>query len=267
LQTELEVAPHGVTLVPGYSNASELTRSHFFPFRGGPSLRNGRNYAQISAGWTQPHRTAYYSLMQDRPKLKTVENRIGAVAGVLLLRSIYAWADLSTADTAYSKGYYSSAAQEYRVLAEKGDRTAQWKLGRLYSQGKGVPRKAAAQGLPVAKSNIGLLYDKGWGVAKDPSQAVEWLRKAADQGFAEAQCDLGVHYATGAGIARNPAEAAKWFQKAANQGHCSCQYNLGIAYSTGDGIERDDYKAYFWLVLAAANRNPEAVLHRDSIND
>ena len=34
---------------------------------------------------------------------------------------------------------------------------------------------------------LGVMYDKGWGVTKDYSEAVKWFRKAAEQGDANAK--------------------------------------------------------------------------------
>ena len=42
--------------------------------------------------------------------------------------------------------------------------------------------KAAELGLAFSQFNLGLMYDKGQGVAQDDGQAVIWYRKAADNG-------------------------------------------------------------------------------------
>jgi len=49
----------------------------------------------------------------------------------------------------------------------------------------------ANQGDDVAQFDLGLLYNKGWGVPRDYVQAVRWYRRAADQGNADAQYNLG----------------------------------------------------------------------------
>ena len=107
--------------------------------------------------------------------------------------------------------------------AGKGDGKAQYELGMLYSQGKGVKqdykeadkwlRKAAEQGLAEAKYNLGqVIYNQGF-LAKDRAvqfraeEAVKWFRKSAEQGFAKAQKRLGWIYATGIGAEENGREA------------------------------------------------------------
>ena len=50
--------------------------------------------------------------------------------------------------------------------------------------------KAAKQGDAEAQYNLGVCYRNGYGVEKNPAEAVKWLRKAADQGDAQAQAIL-----------------------------------------------------------------------------
>ena len=50
-------------------------------------------------------------------------------------------------------------------------------------------------------------------------EAVKWFRKAAEQGNPQAQYTLGMMYQKGRGVAQNQSEAQKWYQKAAGQGY------------------------------------------------
>ena len=78
--------------------------------------------------------------------------------------------------------------------ADKGDREAQYSVGRVYFKGEGVPqdllkamdyfRRAAEQGNFKAQNNLGSMYAQGQGVPKDVAEAIKWFRKAADQGDA-----------------------------------------------------------------------------------
>ena len=69
---------------------------------------------------------------------------------------------------------------------------------------------AAEQGYAVAQFNLGLMYDQGKGVAQDYSAAMKWYQKAADQGYAYAQCSLGDMYDLGKGVDQSDATAVKW---------------------------------------------------------
>ncbi len=107
-----------------------------------------------------------------------------------------------------------------------------YELGRAYQKAKNFAaaieqyRKAAAAGFALAENNLGILYETGQGVPKDPEQAVAWYRKAADQGLAGAQNQLGLMYQNGWGVAVDFAQATDWFRKAAEQGFAPAQSNL-----------------------------------------
>ena len=113
---------------------------------------------------------------------------------------------------AYRSGDYSTALQEWQPLAEQGDMTAQYNVGVIYGQGKGVPqddkmavkwyRLAAEQGLDRAQFYLGLYYDRGIGLPQDHKEALKWVRLAAEQGYASAQGNLGAMYANVKGCLR-----------------------------------------------------------------
>lgn len=66
---------------------------------------------------------------------------------------------------------------------------------------------------------MGLSYEDGLGIAKNPGEAVKWYSKAAQQGVPERQYSLALMYIEGLGVTKNEAHAHFWLQKAANQGH------------------------------------------------
>jgi len=74
-------------------------------------------------------------------------------------------------------------------------------------------------GLPEEQFKLGRVYDRGDGLPKDDVQAVEWYRKAGEQGYVPAQFELGNKYARGEGAPQNYAEAYVWFNLAAAAGH------------------------------------------------
>ncbi|CAG7827258.1 unnamed protein product, partial [Allacma fusca] len=77
--------------------------------------------------------------------------------------------------------------------------------------------KEAQQGDVKAQYNLGVMLANGKGVAQNQGEAVKWFRKAAEQGDADAQYNLGAMLANGEGVAQNQGEAVKWFRKAAEQ--------------------------------------------------
>jgi TPR repeat protein len=121
---------------------------------------------------------------------------------------------------AYQEKDYLKAIQVWRPLAQAGDASAQYRLGVMYAEGRGVPandaeaalwfERAAEQGEPMAQYNLGASYAEGSGVRKDMATAAKWFHRAADQGVALAQLNLGLLYANGAGVAQDNVEALKW---------------------------------------------------------
>jgi TPR repeat protein len=125
---------------------------------------------------------------------------------------------------AYQEKDYLKAVQTWRPLAQAGDREAQYRLGVMYAEGKGVGandaeaalwfERAAEQGEPMAQYNLGASYVEGAGVRKDMETAAKWFRRAADQGIPLAQLNLGLLYASGAGVPQDNVEALKWIDLA-----------------------------------------------------
>ena len=119
-------------------------------------------------------------------------------------------ADFQKGWEAYQRGDFATALQKWRPLAEQGDGRAQF--------------------------NLGIMYDRGNGVAEDDKQAVYWYRKAAEQGESSAQSNLGIMYADGDGVAEAATQAVYWYRKAAEHGYAKAQYNLGYMYANSNGV-------------------------------
>jgi TPR repeat protein len=128
-------------------------------------------------------------------------------------------------------GVQDPAASYLLKRAQQGNIAAQFKLARLYYDGKdslGVPKdykkaaewyeKAAEQGLDKAQHLIALMYCYGKGVPKDYKKAAEWYEKAAEQGLVEAQYNFANLYHEGKGVPKNATKAVEWLEKAAAQG-------------------------------------------------
>ena len=133
---------------------------------------------------------------------------------------------------AYQRGDYGKAFSLAEPLALQGDAQAQFALGIMYSDGKGVRQNDA--------------------------EAAKWFRKSAEQGFAKAQYNLGNSYHQGRGVGQSHREAAKWYRKAAEQGFALAQFNLGNMYARGAGVEQNDAEAVKWYRLAAEQGDKDA---------
>ena len=73
---------------------------------------------------------------------------------------------------------------------------------------------AAKQGAAAAQFNLGNMYDEGRGVPQNDGEAVKWFRKAADQGYAKAQYNLALVYYSGEGVPENNIRAYVWLSMA-----------------------------------------------------
>jgi Sel1 repeat len=91
-------------------------------------------------------------------------------------------------------------------------------VGQDYAKAREWFEKAANKGDKYAMSRLGRLYDNGYGVAKDYAKAREWYEKAADKGDSDAMIKLGLLYDNGHGVAQDYAKAREWFEKAADTG-------------------------------------------------
>jgi len=94
----------------------------------------------------------------------------------------------------------------------------------------------AQAGDTEAQFVLGDMYRNGRGVKQDFKEAVKWFRKASEQGYAEAQYDLGLMYYLGRGVERDFQESETWMRKAAEQGNADAQNFLKEAQS----IDVDD---------------------------
>ena len=175
------------------------------------------------------------------------------------------------ADAAYGRGDYATALRLIRPLADQGNALAQFLLGLMYVEGRGVPqndaeavkwfRLAADQGSASARNNLGVAYWNGLGVPRDYAEAVKWFRLAADQGNADAQYNLGSMHSNGP-LPENYAEAVKWFRLAAGQGNAYAQYQLAVMYYNGYGVSRDYVSAHMWFNLSTVLVGEPAVEFR-----
>jgi hypothetical protein len=91
--------------------------------------------------------------------------------------------------TAYDRANYQTSLKIWLAEAEKGDRDAQYYVGKIYEGGLGTApdyaaaagwyEKAAAAGHSASQFSLGRLYEKGLGVTADMTKAFNLYRRAA----------------------------------------------------------------------------------------
>ncbi len=153
--------------------------------------------------------------------------------------------------------------------ADAGDAEAQFTLGVLYANGRGVKadpviaagwlEKAAEQGVVAAQTLLGWFHANGEGVVGSPAKARRWYLEAAKAGDADAQCSLAdLLLGGGPGIARDHSAILRWYQAAAEQGHPKAQFMLGKLLAEGELAPENDEAAFQWLTLAIMNGSEPA---------
>ncbi len=101
---------------------------------------------------------------------------------------------------------------------------------------------------------VALMPSTSWGI--DAQRALAVWHQQAGQGNAEAQNSIGDCYAYGWGVPKDPAEAMRWYRKAADQRYGDAQFNIGTMYEYGEYVQQDSVQAYMWYSLAIADGKP-----------
>lgn len=170
-----------------------------------------------------------------------------------VINSAYQW---------YDGRYFRNAFRLAQHLAEQGMAEAQNTLGVIYEGGLELPkdpvqaaswyRKAADQGDKDAQYNLGMLYANGKGVEEDRKEALRWVQKSAEQNNWRAYLWLDTYLKEEAAAGRIPGDVFAWYRNMAEKGTHEAQYRLGLVYSNGFGIPPDDSEAAAWMRKAAA---------------
>ena len=93
---------------------------------------------------------------------------------------------------------------------------------------------ASAAGDPIALNNMGLLYTRGIGVAKDVGKAIALFTDAVEKGNAAAANNLGYIYEHGVGgIQMNRDRAIRWYERGMIMGNRSSAEQLMILRRNG----------------------------------
>jgi len=114
-------------------------------------------------------------------------------------------------------------------------------------------RARAEQGDAEAQYNLGSMYDEGRGVTQDRAEAARWWLLAAEQGHSNAAVAMGFSYVVGLGVPMDRSEAVRFYRLGALDRHPGGMHMLGESYSTGSGVPQDYVQAHMWFNLAAAN--------------
>jgi hypothetical protein len=111
--------------------------------------------------------------------------------------------------------------------------------------------KLAQKGNAEAQFKVGEMYETGFGVKEDMTEASNWITKAAGQGHETAGFKLLYWDIEKNGINDANKEKLEALRAKAKAGNAQAQYYVGRMYSRGVGVPRNSAKALNWLNKAA----------------
>ena len=158
---------------------------------------------------------------------------------------------------------WTSLFKEKLAEAERGNAEAQFDVGTMYQNGRGVAadrakalewfNQAAAQGESKAVSRLKLMQANEERFAKTAN--------LASKGDPESLYDLGTMHLEGIGTNIDVVKAIAAFEQSANQGHIKSAYKIGLIFYEGTGIKPNSKHAYQWFRQAAEGNYPAAQYH------
>lgn len=182
-----------------------------------------------------------------------------------------------------SAGDQVGAVRALEYAASHGHLTAQYKLGRMYAGGEGVPTndlkafeyfsKIAdenADAIPgtadarlvgsafVALGNYFADGIKGSYVKPNADRAFDMFHYAASYfGDPDGQYNLARLYMKGHGTNRDARQAARWMKLAAEKGHAPARAAFGeMLIRGGEGVPRQPVLGLMWLAMAREGADP-----------
>lgn len=189
-----------------------------------------------------------------------------SVMGTTLCVSLFAtaaFADLTEALTAFNIKRYEQALAEFSYLADEGDATAYYYLGKMYSQGLGVEQddQKAIDFYQKAEGsyNIDATYELADILLKDAKDkddpkfetGLRYLKRAAYAGQPNALYQLGNLYEKGEYVDQDYKSAFGFYLMGSLKGDAQSQYKLSTLYLSGLGTPQDFENGLKWISRSA----------------
>ena len=164
---------------------------------------------------------------------------------------------------------YQNAVNFYEKAVHYGDSNAQFRLGNLYTSGKGVNKnmslaanlfqQSAEKGNKESQYILGHMYLKGNHLDQNDKLASLWILKSAEQGYQDAQYQIALMYEDGIGVDLDFEKALDSYKSLADVKYEPAQSKLGDLYSNGIIVKEDDQVASEWYVKSYYNGNKESL--------
>ena len=119
-------------------------------------------------------------------------------------------------------------------------------------------KELAKKNDPKAIHELGLIYLKGDGIAKNLNQAYDYFQQASDLGNIESTYMLGKIYLSSKTKYYNPKKAYNTFIDASNKNHAKSQLMIGRFFLMGEIVDKDYEKALYYFKLASKQKEYDA---------
>lgn len=168
-----------------------------------------------------------------------------------------------------NENYDANTAVEFLIESAKlGCGVAKYRLGKMFLQGKDVPKnvdyalrwleESVSENNEFAEYLLGKTYLKGEDVEQDLIRAEDLLRRSSVQGNKYAKYTLGKSLLYGKLLLQNIPETIKLITESADKGFAPAQYLLGKLLYKGEAIQQDLKNAIEYLEKASEQKNPYA---------
>jgi len=157
---------------------------------------------------------------------------------------------------------YPRVIERIRALAESGDSSAMFHMGKINAMGIGKAQdlsaarywyeQAIALGEIRSYCNLGWLYYSAYGVPGDKKKAFELLSAGSDGGIPSARATIGLMLVTGDGCPADPGRGLKLMEEAFEEGYNNAGNHLSDLYFAGMFVPKDIDLAHEWLFRVVA---------------
>ncbi|MGH1600611.1 tetratricopeptide repeat protein [Campylobacter majalis] len=167
---------------------------------------------------------------------------------------------LSTIDILHSK-------------CEFGDSNACNDLGATYEQigeyenAMKFYTRACDNSIEIGCANMGMMYEKGLGVSKNPAKALDIYKTSCNNGGALGCYNLATAYRKGEIVAQDYAIAHSAYTSACEKEDVPSCANIGSMYELGQGVQKDEVKAYNIYKVACFRGFNKACPHMKRLGD
>lgn len=159
--------------------------------------------------------------------------------------------------------------ERWLVLAKSGDADAQASLGWEYEDSDPKEalrwyRRAAEQGHADAQFALGLMYYEGRGVQENHAEAAIWLHQAVENGSTIALYNLAFQYQYGEGVPKDLTKAEElyvaYISRDGDIDSGFVESQLGKLYRDVDNPDRDVSKAHSYFLSASEYGSVESMV-------